>query len=215
VFAVVFGIILLLSGASGIFNQLKVTLNRMWGVKEPRRKGVIGFIINRAIAVLMVIIVAGLLLASMLLSTVISSAAGLLSNIMKVPPSFLHFVDLGVSFLLLAMLFALIFKLLPDIRVGWRSVILGAIFTSILFGIGKFGIGFYIAHAGMSSGYGAAGSVVVLLVWVYYSALIFFFGAEFTHVYSESCNLPVEKECVDDEHGSHAKNRPLNAGANI
>lgn len=190
--AMVIGVGVMLFGASSVFNQLKRSLNKIWKVEEPRHTGFKAIVVDRMIAVFMVAVVASLLLSSLLLSAVISRISTFATDLTpySLSPQMLQFIDLGASFSLLTILFAIIFRFMPDVRIGWRSVALGAVVTSALFAIGKFLIGFYIAHGALASAYGAAGSVIVLLIWIYYSAQIFLFGAEFTHVYSRAHHLP-------------------------
>lgn len=174
----------LLFGASSVFNQLKVALNRIWGVDQCARKGFIGLIINRLLAMGMVIMVGLLLLSSLFLSAIIGRVTAVATELVPIPLVLLQWVDLGIGLVILTLLFAAIFRLMPDADVPWRSVLLGALFTSALFGVGRYGINFYIARSATTSGFGAAGSIVVLLIWIYYSAQIFFLGAEFTYAHS-------------------------------
>lgn len=193
----IIGIAALLFGATSVFNQLKVALNRIWKVETPRHTGIKAMVIDRLLALGMVAVVAILLLASVIISASLSRISTYATNVLPISPSALQYADLGVTFLLLSVLFAVIFRYLPDVHIGWRSVILGAIVTSVLFAIGKFGISFYIAHGAAASGYGAVSSVLLLLIWIYYSAMIFLFGAEFTQVYSRAHHLPADP-IIDD-----------------
>lgn len=189
--AVWIGVISLVFGASAMFHQLKDSLNTIWGVEE-KRKGVVGFLINRGISILMVAMIGLLLLASVVASAAISTVVKFIGPLLQVSPKVLHLVELGTSFVMLTVLFGLLFRVLPDVKLRWQNVWLGAVFTSVLFSIGKFAIGLYIARGGLANSYGAAGSLVVLLVWIYYSSMIFFFGAEFTRVFSRLRGLRVE-----------------------
>jgi membrane protein len=182
----------LLFGASSVFAQLKLALNRIWKVETPRHSGIKALVINRLLALAMVAVVALLLLTSVLVSAALGRLSNYATHMLPVSPKVLQYADLGMTFFLLSILFAIIFRYLPDVRMGWKNVFLGAVFTSVLFAIGKILIGLYIAYGAVASGYGAASSVVVLLVWIYYSAMIFLFGAEFTHVYSRAHHLPAE-----------------------
>lgn len=191
--ALTIGFATLLFGASGVFGQLKDSLNQIWGVKA-KRTGITGFIVNRLLASVMVLFIGLLVMGSVLLTTLISALIKFAGPWLTLPPPTLHLVDLLASFALITVLFGVLFKTLPDVKLAWKNVLLGAIFTSILFSIGKYGIGLYIARGGMANSYGAAGSLVVLLVWVYYSALIFFLGAEFTQVYTKMRHVKPELE---------------------
>lgn len=190
--AVVIGIVAILFGSSSVFNTLKIALDRIWNVEQPRAANLKTIVLGRLLALAMVIVVGLLLLSSLIISTAISRLAAFATEVLPVSPQALQFSDLGITFLLLSILFAIIFRYLPDVRIGWSNVILGAVGTAVLFAIGKFLIGLYIARGGMASSYGAASSVLVLLIWIYYSAMIFLFGAEFTYVYSRALHLPVE-----------------------
>jgi membrane protein len=180
--ATIVGIITLLFGAAGVFGQLKDALNTIWNVEPKKRSGFIGMVRDRFLSFAMVFGIAFLLLVSLVLDAALSAVArhvGLPGG--ETPWQFLQ---LGVSFGVVTALFALIFRFLPDTKVEWRDVWYGASFTSFLFVIGKFLLGIYFGRAAVGSAYGAAGSLVLLLVWIYYSAQILFFGAEFTQVYS-------------------------------
>ncbi len=194
---VILGIGAILFGASSVFNTLKIALDRIWNVEQPRAATFKNIIFGRLLALGMVIVVGLLLLSSLIISTAISRLEAFATEVLPVSPQALQISDLGITFLLLSILFAIIFRYLPDVRIGWSNVVLGAIVTAVLFAVGKFLIGLYIARGGVEDSYGAASSVLVLLVWIYYSAMIFLFGAEFTYVYSRALHLPVEP--IEDE----------------
>ena len=187
VIAVTVGIVTLLFGASAVFTQLKDSLNLIWGVTE-RKKGVKVFVLNRLVSYLMVLLIGFLLVAAAIASAVVAAALKFLHT----TPSHVHLIDFGISFVMLTLLFGIIYKVLPDVKLAWKNVALGAAVTSVLFSLGKMAIGLYIGRGGLANSYGAAGSLVVLMVWVYYSAQIFFFGAEFTQVYSKLRHIPSE-----------------------
>lgn len=176
----------LLFGATGAFAQLQATLNRAWNVEEGGRGGVSGFIAKRALSFAMILTVAFLLLVSLLVSAALAAFGDTLAEVLPgtVSRPLLQVVDLGITLLTVALLVAAIYKVLPDIEIGWAQVGLGAVVTAVLFTAGKFLIGFYLGRSDPGSAYGAAGSLAVLLVWVYYNALIFFLGAEFTQVWA-------------------------------
>lgn len=192
IIATVIGVATLILGAVGLFEQLQGSLNTIWEVQPTQGRGVMGMVKDRLIAFSMVLLIGLLLVASLVvtaaLALVTSQFAGL------VPPG-LGFVwqllNFLVSFALTVVLFALIYKVLPDVKIAWRNIWLGAAFTALLFAIGRLALGIYLGSATVGSAYGAAGSLVVLLVWIYYSAQIFFFGAEFTQVYANRCGARV------------------------
>jgi membrane protein len=184
--ATVLSISTLLFGASGVFGQLQDALNTIWEVKPKLGRGILGFLQDRFLSFAAVLGVAFLLLVSLLLTTALA-AAGLSSDALPEALRWLaQFVDFAVSFVVITVLFAIIFKLLPDVTMAWSDVWLGAAVTTALFSVGKFAIGVYLGNSSMASSYGVAGSFVVLLVWTYYSAQILFFGAELTQVYANS-----------------------------
>lgn len=184
ILATVVGIGTLLFGASGVFLQLQATLNRIWDVPPKESGGIWNLVWGRFLSFAMVLVIGFLLLASLVLSAVIAGAGEYLSEIFPGLEAWLQTANTLTSFIIVTVLFALIFKVLPDTSIAWRDVWIGAILTSLLFTIGKFLIGIYIGKSSLASGYGAAGSMVVLIVWVYYSAQIMFFGAELAHVYA-------------------------------
>ena len=175
---------MLLVGASGVFGQLQDALNTIWEVQPKPGLGVWGFIRGRFLSFSMVLGTGFLLLISLLLTTALAAVGTWLGGLVPGWGSVLHVVDLAVTFGVVTLLFAMIFKYLPDAKVEWKDVWLGSVATSALFMAGKFAIGVYLGRSGIGSSYGAAGSLVVLLVWIYYSAQILFFGAEFTQVYA-------------------------------
>lgn len=183
IFATVISSALLLFGATGVFVQLKDAMNTVWDVPEKKSKGIMGFIKERFLSFGLVLGVGFILLASLVLSTVLSVVGKYMGGLFAMGP-LLEILNFVVSFAVITAMFAMIFKFLPDIKLPWKDVWLGAAITALLFSIGKFGLGLYLGKSSMSSTYGAAGSFVVLLVWIYYSAQIVFFGAELTQVYS-------------------------------
>ena len=182
--ATIIGIATLLLGASGVFGQLKDALNTIWEVKPPESRGAWGFLRERFLSLAMVLGVGFLLLVSLVLDTAVSALGKFAGNRLPGGEALWHGIELLLSFGVVTVLFAMIFRFLPDIRIAWRDVWLGAAFTALLFVVGKFALGFYLGKKATASSYGAAGSLVVLLLWVYYSAQILFFGAEVTQVYA-------------------------------
>jgi membrane protein len=172
-------------GASGVFVELRNSLNLIWGVPEVPWSWR-GLITQRLVSFLTILILGGLLLISLLLTAVLGVIGRFLGDL--IPAGTIaggEILNLLVSPLIIAALFALIFKFVPDVPVAWRDVLGGAVVTSILFSLGRTGLSFYLRTAGVGSVYGVAGSVVALVVWVYYSAQIFFFGAILTRIYAE------------------------------
>lgn len=174
----------LLLGAAGLFGQLQASLNIIWEVPPAAGKGIWRTIRERLAAFLLVGVAALILLLSLVASAGIAAGARFLDAYLPVPGPALEGLDLGISFLIITVLFALIYRVLPDVRIGWRDVWLGAAVTAFLFVLGKFLLGLYLGLGTVGSTYGAAGSLVVLLVWLYYSAQILLLGAEFTRVYA-------------------------------
>jgi membrane protein len=182
-FATGIGLLFLLFGASGVFIELRDSLNYLWGVKTPG-SGVRGLVISRFFSFAMVLAVGFLLLVSLVLSAALAVLGKYLGGYLPMSEGLLHAVNLAISFIVFTALFALLYKVVPDLPVDWGDVWIGAAVTSLLFSLGKFLIGFYLGKAAVGSAYGAAGSLVVFLAWVYYSAQIFFLGAEFTHIFA-------------------------------
>ena len=176
----------LLAGASGVFAQLQDSLNSIWGVKPKEGRGLWGLIRDRFISVGALLGTGFLLLVSLVLSAALSAFGKWFGGWLPAPEFVLQVLELVISLVVITGLFALMFKVLPDARVAWSDVWVGAALTSFLFTIGKFAIGLYLGKSDVGSAYGAAGSLVILLVWVYYSAQILLFGAEFTQVYANA-----------------------------
>jgi membrane protein len=183
--ATIVGVVTLLFGASGVFGQLKDALNTIWNVEPKRASGVMGFVKGRFLSMAMVLGIGFLLLVTLLVDTVISAMGGYVSQYVG-GEAVAHALQLALSFAVATVLFAAIFRILPDLKIAWRDVWLGAVLTSILFVLGKWGLGVYLGKAAPGSAYGAAGSLVILLIWVYWSAQILFLGAEFTQVYART-----------------------------
>jgi membrane protein len=177
------GILVLLFGATGVFVELRDALNLIW--KVPNGGGAFrGLLRGRILAFNIVVGTGFILIVSLLVSTALAALADTLRGRVSGLDDVTRGLDLSVSSAVIATLFALIFKILPDVPLSWRDVWLGAVVTSFLFTAGKFAIGAYLGTTRIASAYGAAGSVVLLLLWIYYSSLIFFFGAELTRSYA-------------------------------
>jgi membrane protein len=191
----VLGFIALALGATGLFSQLQAALNRTWEVApDPRRSGIKGYVAKRLLSFAMILLIALLLFASLLLSAALSAFSGQLAAWLPgaISGPLLRWTDFGFSFVVTTVLFATVFKWLPDAKVPWSSVLVGAVVTSLLFVLGKMLIGVYLGHVNLGSAYGAAGSLVLVLVWVYYSAMILLLGAEFTQVWAQRRGQQVE-----------------------
>jgi membrane protein len=184
VLGTIVGVVVLLFGASGVFGELQDSLDAIWEVKPKPGRGVMGVVKARFFSFAMVLGVAFLLLVSFLLSAGINIAGKFVGSGLPGGVVLWDGVNVVISFGIVTLLFALIYKVVPDVKIGWRDVWYGAAVTALLFTIGKALIGIYLGKAGVGSPYGAAGSLVVLVVWVYYSAQILFLGAEFTQVYA-------------------------------
>jgi len=184
VIGVTIGIVTLLLGAMGVFGQLKDALNTIWKVKPKRRPGVWAFVRDRILSMTMILTIAFLLLASLVVSAAIAAFASWAEARFPGAAALLTLTNVAVSFGIVTALFAMIYKILPDADIAWRDVWLGAAVTSLLFVLGKQLIGLYLGRSAVGSVYGAAGSFVVLLVWIYYSSAVFLLGAEFTEVYA-------------------------------
>jgi membrane protein len=184
IISTVLGVIVLIVGAGGVVGQLQTSLNTIWGVAPKPGQGVGGFIRQRFISFSMILAIGFLLLVSLVVSAVLTGLTQWMGSLFGGTAVLAHVLDLLVSFVFVTALFAIIYKFLPDVRIEWRDVWIGAALTSFLFTIGKFLIGLYLGSSGVTSTYGAAGSLITVLLWVYYSSLIFFLGAEFTQVYA-------------------------------
>jgi membrane protein len=195
--ATIIGVVTLLLGATGAFAELKGALNVVWDV-EDEGGGLLALLRGRLWAFAMVLAVGFLLMVSLLISAAVAAADGFLEWI-GIPSAQVQLLNASSSFLVITVLFALLFKFLPDTEVAWRDVWLGALITSALFTVGKLLIGLYLGRSSVASAYGAAGSVVVLILWVYYAAQIFFFGAEVTQAYAHRQGSRQERKALVPE----------------
>jgi membrane protein len=182
--ATIVAILLILVGATTVCMMLKNALNTMWGVKRGGSR-VLHALMDRAMSLLIVLLAGAFLFLSMVISSIISAGSIYLNNYINIPLNFLGWVNYIISLVLLSLLFALLYKVLPDVEISWGDVWIGGAITALLFNLGRSLLGLYLARTTVSSAYGAAGSLVVLLLWVYYSAQIIFLGAEFTQVYAK------------------------------
>ncbi|MEO8218286.1 MAG: YihY/virulence factor BrkB family protein [Acidobacteriota bacterium] len=184
IWASVFSVVLLLIGASNVVAHLKGSLDAMWCVSKKEASGFMAAAKERLWQVSVVLVVGALLLGLLLVSIGLSALSDLFDRTMPLGSWFWQVLNMLVSIAVVTGLFGLIYRFLPDEEIGWRDVWTGAAFTAVLFTLGKMGMGWYLARGSVTSSYGAAGSLVVLILWLYYSSLIFFFGAEFTEVYA-------------------------------
>ncbi len=192
VFASIMGVVVLVFGATGVFYQLQISMNEIWSVKVDPDAGFWKLIKDRIISLAFVMVIAFLLLISFVVSTALTLLSGFLSNIWEPAYVFIaQFFEFGISTLVIGLLFVLIFRFMPDMEIKWRSVWLGGYLTALLFSLGKILLSFYFGVAEPGSTYGAAGSVILILLWVSYSCLILFYGAAFTRVYAEKYEVEI------------------------
>ena len=187
VVATIIGIITLLLGATGAFSEVYDALNLIWRVKQESNTDARTIIKARFMSFGMILIIGFLLLVSLVVSAVLAGISKYSSSFLPAPAPLLHFLDFLFSLAVVTVLFAMIFKVLPEIKIRWGDVWAGASFTALLFTVGKFVIGFYVGKSVSASSYGAASSFVVVVAWIYYSAFILYLGAEFTQVYAHQC----------------------------
>jgi membrane protein len=209
--ATVLGVVTLLFGASGVFGQLQDSLNTIWRVTPPPgATGVWQFIKDRFLSFTMVLGTGFLLLVSLVVTAALEAANKFLPAGSTVAGVWIwQIVNNLISFLVITLLFAMIFKILPQVKLTWRDVWVGALVTAVLFTLGKYLIGLYLGHAGVASTYGAAGSLVIILIWVYYSSQILLFGAEFTRVYAQKYGSKKQPAEAGVQNGLSEADRPV------
>jgi len=188
ILATIIGVVSLIVTASGVFGEMQTALNAIWR-SNPEGTPVVRLIKARLTSLTLVVTLGFLLLVSLVIGAAIAAVGEALNNIMPFTEALLHLLNFAVSLVFLAVIFAAIYKILPDRHLEWRDTVVGALVTALLITIGKMAIGIYIGTSGIASSYGAAGSVLASLLWIYYSAQIFLFGAEFTRVYSDRRTL--------------------------
>lgn len=192
-FAKIFGVATLIFSATTVFISLQSSLNKIWGIKPKPKRGILKFILNRLLSLAMVASIGFVLLVSLVIDAALVIFQGVLSKILAgITLYILNIVNIMISLAFITLIFGLIYKVLPDAKIKWKDVWVGAVVTTALFTIGKFLIGFYLGNSSFNSAYGAAGSLVIILVWVYYSTVIFLFGAELTSVYSEESGNKIQ-----------------------
>ncbi len=205
--ASVISVVVLLFGASGVFAQLQDALNTIWEVQPDPKRGAVGFIRDRFLSFSMVLGIGFLLLVSLLLSAALTGVVTYLGHLFPVISSLLQVANFVLGFIVTTVLFGLIYKFLPDVKITWSDVLIGAAITSMLFSIGRYGLGLYLGNSSFGSTYGAAGSLVIILAWVYYAAQILFFGAEFTQVYARRYGSQIvpDKNAIPITQGDRAE----------
>jgi membrane protein len=199
--ATIIGLITLLLGALGVFNELHNSLNIIWEIKDEKSKGILQTIkkvvVDRLLSFTMILGIGFLLLVSLVISAALSASQEVIGNAIPLSEVLLQIVNLIISIGAITILFAFMFKFLPDAEIAWRDVIVGAFMTSVFFSLGKLVIGLYLGNSAVASTFGAAGSLVIILVWINYSAQILFFGAEFTQVYANQLGSRIVPESVE------------------
>jgi membrane protein len=205
VLATSLGIIVALFGASGVFGQLQDALNAIWGVKPKPGAGLWGFLRARFLSFAMVAGVCFLLLVSLTVETVLKGLSGYLRSMLPSGDTLALVIFFLFDLVVIVLLFAMIFRFLPDAKIAWRDVWVGATLTAVLFVIGKFFLGLYLGSGAAGSAYGAASSLITLLLWIYYAAQILLFGAEFTQVYTNTYGSHIEPE----EHAVRVERREI------
>ena len=191
-FITIFGIIILVIGASGVFVEIQDSINIIWGIKAKPKKGLIRFIKNRLMSFSMIGSVGFLLMVSLIINSLMDILTKKL--VLYFPHEIIYLfyaINLFIVFMIITLLFTVIFKTLPDGKINLRDCLIGASFTAFLFMIGKFLIGAYLGSSAIATWYGATGSIILILVWVYYSAIILYFGAEFTKVFARTHGLKI------------------------
>lgn len=190
--AVVIGGMILLLGATTVFVEIQESINMIWKVKAKPKRGWLKLLQDRLLSSSLIVGLGFLLIVSLVVNGLVLALSGVLTRFLPdITVIFVQIINAVISFLVITVLFGVIFKVLPDVKIGWKDIRSGALFTAVLFMIGRFGIGLYISTTGAGSTYGAAGSLIVILVWVYYTAAILYFGAEFTQAYAEFYGIKI------------------------
>jgi membrane protein len=186
VFATIISIIILLIGATGIFGEVQDSLNKIWGLRIKKRKTWWRLIINRLLSFSLIISIGFIMMVSLLLNALISAFGNFLARYFsEFSVILVQITDNVLTFIITTFLFSLMFKMLPDAKIKWKDVLIGGFITAIFFTLGKLGIGYYLGSSNIANIYGAAGSIMIIMVWVYYSSIILYLGAEFTKVYAK------------------------------
>lgn len=189
----IIGIIVLIFGATGVFADIQDSINYIWSIRAKPKKGWLKFITDRLLSFSLVVGIGFLFIVTLMVNTLADALTERLQRLFT--SSFVvlfQVINLGVLFLIVSCLFAVIYKVLPDAKIRWKDAFVGAFFTALLFLIGKFIIGYYLGNSAIGNTYGAAASIIVILSWVYYTSIILYFGAEFTKVYALDCGGGIE-----------------------
>ncbi|HYG62220.1 MAG TPA: YihY/virulence factor BrkB family protein [Thermoanaerobaculia bacterium] len=195
ILATIIAVATILFGATGVFTQLQSSLNHIWDVEPKPGAGVRGLLKTRLLSFGMILAIGFLLLVSLVVSTALAAVGTYMTSLLPAGAEILmKALTFAVSFAVITVLFAMMYRFLPDVKIAWRDVWVGATVTALLFTIGKFLIGLYLGNSSVASTFGAAGSVIVLLLWIYYSTQILFFGAEFTQVYATRYGSRIEPD---------------------
>ena len=191
--ATIFSIIVLIIGGTGIFGEIQDSLNKIWGLKVIAKKAWWKLILNRLLSFSLIISLGFVLIVSLLLNALVTIIGNRLNNLLSGSGKvFIPIINNILSFGITSLLFAIIFKVLPDAKIKWRDVSIGAFITAVLFTLGKFAIGYYLGRSNMATIYGAAGSVIIIMLWAYYSSVILYLGAEFTKVYANEHGTKIQ-----------------------
>ncbi len=191
--ALISGIAILLIGASSMFVEIQDSLNIIWRVKAKPKKGWVKLLENRFLSFSLIISLGFLLLVSLIVNIAVKALSTKLEHFLPyLTVTIFDLINVAITLLVIAVLFGIIFKFLPDVKIKWKDVRAGAIFTALLFMLGQYLIGLYIQYTAQASAYGAAGSLIVILVWIYYTSAILYIGAEFTQVYAEAMGSSIE-----------------------
>jgi membrane protein len=222
--ASILSIVLLLVGATGLFSELQDSLNTIWDVKPKPGQGIMNIVRTRFLSFTMILGIGFLLLVSLVLSAVLSGIVTYFSGLLPGADFLWQILNFVLSFAITTVLFGLIFKVLPDVKITWNDVFIGAVITSFLFSIGRFVLGEYLGNTSFGSAYGAAGSLVVILAWVNYAAQILFFGAEFTQVYARkygsgmtptSNAIPIDENVTAHQSSSNTSHNHKKRSSNL
>jgi membrane protein len=190
--ATIIGAVALFIGATSVFAEIQDSLNMIWGLKPKPKKGWVAFLKNRLLSFSIIVGLGFLLLVSLSFSTLIDLFGNHLKAMFpSLSISILYIINSGLTFMITAFIFAVIFKILPDAEIMWKDVFIGAVATTLMFLLGKFAISFYISKSNVGSTYGTAGSLIILMLWIYYSAMILYYGAEFTKYYAVEFGDPI------------------------
>lgn len=190
--AVIIGSVTLLIGATTVFGEIQDSINMIWRVKAKPKRGWVKMLKDRLLSSSLIVVLGFLLLVTLLVNGILSGLGDYLRfYIPDITLVVFNILNVVIGFAVIAILFGTIFKILPDAKIAWKDVRVGAFFTACLFMLGRYGIGFYIETAGTASLYGAAGSIIVILLWVYYTAAILYLGAEFTRAYAEHSGIKI------------------------